>query len=259
MRVLFMGNGWVGWQVVDWLRQQPQAELVGLVVHPPHKQRYVDEIITAASIDPKKVFDGSTLSQPETIEAIAGLRPELGLSIYFGYILSPGFISLFKDGVINLHPSYLPYNRGANPNIWSIVDQTPAGVSLHYLDSGIDTGDIIARQQVTVESVDTGKTLYQKLEQTSLELFKETWPLIQSSQVPHFPQSSQSGTCHRTRDVENIDLIDLDKQYTARKLINILRARTFPPYAGAYFMYNGRKVYLRLQLFYEEQLEEKVE
>jgi methionyl-tRNA formyltransferase len=56
--------------------------------------------------------------------------------------------------------------------------------------------------------------------------------------------------------VERIDHIDLDRKYAAGELIDIMRARTFPPYPGAYFIHQGRKVYLRIQLLYEEQLSE---
>ena len=178
----------------------------------------------------------------------------MGLSILFGYILRPEFLELFESGVVNLHPSFLPYNRGSNPDIWSIVEGTPAGVTLHYIDKGVDTGDIIAQKQVTVEPVDTGETLYRKLEQTCVELFKATWPLMRSGQVPRLLQGQEEGTYHATADVNLIDAIDLDKTYTARDLINVIRARTFKPYPGAYFNHQGRKVFLRLQLLYEDQL-----
>jgi methionyl-tRNA formyltransferase len=57
------------------------------------------------------------------------------------------------------------------------------------------------------------------------------------------------GTCHRTKDVAQIDCIDLDRSYSGRELIDLLRARTFPPYRNAYFQEkNGRRVYLRLEL-----------
>jgi methionyl-tRNA formyltransferase len=74
--------------------------------------------------------------------------------------------------------------------------------------------------------------------------------------MQRFPQSSGTGTFHHSRDVETIDEIQLDRNYTARELINILRARTFPPHPGAYFLDGGRKVYLRLQLLYEDELSE---
>ncbi len=255
MRILFLGNNWVGWQVIQWLKEQNE-QIVGLVVHPPEKRKYGDEIITSAYVGPDYIFDGSNLRQPETLEAVKALQPDIGLSILFGYILQPAFINLFPQGVINLHPAYLPYNRGAFPNVWSIVEETPAGVTLHYIDPGIDTGDVIARRQVPVEPVDTGETLYGKLEQACVDLFKEVWPAIRSGQAPRMPQSESEGTYHRTEDVKDIDCIEMDRKYTAQELINIVRARTFPPYSGAYFVHQGRKVYLRLQLLYEEQLED---
>ena len=129
-------------------------------------------------------------------------------------------------------------------------------MTLHYIDAGVDTGDIVARRQVPIEPVDTGATLYRKLERMCVDLFKETWPLIRSGRVPRIPQDRQEGTYNRTRDVERIDHIDLDHTYTARELIDVIRARTFPSYPGAYFIHQGRKVYLRLQLLYEEQLNE---
>lgn len=254
MRILLLVNNWVGWQVTAWLRQQGD-EIVGLVLHPGAKRKFGEEIIAAAGLTADQIIDGSHLGQLAVRQAIGAMQPELALSILFDYILKPEFINLFPQGVVNLHPAYLPYNRGQYPNVWSIVEQTPAGVTLHYIDPGIDTGDIIARQQVPVEPVDTGETLYRKLERASVALFKEMWPLIRAGQAPRLPQDRQAGTYHRSRDVETIDPIDLDQPYTARTLIDILRARTFPPYSGAYFMHNGRKVYLRLELMYEQPAE----
>lgn len=253
MRILFLGNNWVGWQIAQWLKEQNE-QIVGLVIHPPQKRKYGDEIIRSAQVSPEYIFDGSRLRQPEVLEAIKVLRPDVGLSVFFGYILRPDFLDLFPAGVVNLHPAYLPYNRGAYPNIWSIVERTPAGVTLHYVDAGVDTGDIIARRQVPIEPVDTGATLYRKLEQACVDLFEETWPLIRSGQASRIPQGKEEGTYHRTQDVEQIDHIDFDRAYTTRELIDVIRALTFPPYPGAYFIHEGRKVYLRLQLSYEEQL-----
>ncbi len=252
MRILFLGNNRVGWQVVRWLREQNE-EIVGLIVHPSHKQRYRDEIIRSAEVRSEHIFDALQLRERDVLKAVNGLHPDTALSVFFGYILRPEFISLFPAGVINLHPSYLPYNRGQYPNVWSIVERTPAGATLHYIDAGVDTGDIIARRRVHIEPVDTGKTLYRRLERACFELFKETWPLIRLGQIPRIPQDKRKGRLHRTCDVERIDCIDLDRKYTANELINIIRARTFPPYPGAYFVHQGRKVFLRLQLFYEEQ------
>jgi methionyl-tRNA formyltransferase len=251
MRIVYMGNNWVGWQVLEWLLDRGET-LAGLIIHPESKQKFTDEMLAAANLPEDRVFDGSQLRQPEVIESIRALQPDLGLSILFDYILKPKFLDLFSQGVVNLHPSLLPYNRGQYPNVWSIVEGTPSGVTLHYIDQGIDTGDLIAQETVEVESVDTGKTLYHKLEQTSVALFQKMWPQIKSGSAPRQTQGGEEGTYHRTRDVEQIDSIDLDQTYRAGDLIDILRARTFPPYTGAYFEAGGRRVYMRLELEYEE-------
>ena len=196
----------------------------------------------------------SLLRQPEVLEAIKTFQPDIGVSILFDYVLKPDFLALFPLGVVNLHSSYLPYNRGQYPNVWSIVEGTPAGVTLHYIDEGIDTGDLIAQEKLAIEPVDTGKTLYGKLAQTCVGLFKKTWPLIRTGRAPRTIQNKKEGTYHTTHDVNQIDDIDLDKTYTARELIDVIRARTFKPYKGAYFVDQGRKIYMRMQLFYEEQL-----
>jgi methionyl-tRNA formyltransferase len=248
----------VAWQVAAWLQSQG-VQIAGLVVHPPEKRSYGDELIASSGVSGDNIFDGSTLRQPKSLQTIRDLGADLALSVLFGYILKPEFIELFPDGVINLHPSYLPYNRGAYPNVWSIVDGTPAGTTIHYIDSGIDTGDIIAQRMVKVEPVDTGASLYRKLEQSCVDLFTETWPLIHDRKTSPVPQISTEGTYHRTEDVDRFDEIRLDDTYTARELINLLRARTFPPHRGAYFNDDGRKVYVRSQLLYEEDLNEEID
>jgi methionyl-tRNA formyltransferase len=252
MRVLFLGNNWVGWQVVRWLRQQ-QEEIAGIVLHPNHKRSYGEEIIRSAGVDATRIFDGSRLREPEVLNALRGLEPEIAVSALFGYILRDEFLSLPPAGCVNLHPAFLPYNRGAFPNVWSIIDGTPAGATLHYIDAGVDTGDIIARRQVRVEPIDTGESLYRRLERACVELFIENWPLLRAGKAPRESQLGERGTCHRVRDAAQIDEIDPEASYTAKELIDLIRARTFPPHPGAYFRCAGRKVYLRLQLSYEEE------
>lgn len=257
MRILFLGNNWLGWKILSWLKDQGE-EIVGLLIHSPKKQKYGQDILKTADIPESKIFYGTQLKDPKTIKAIADLSPDIGVSILFDYILKEEFIGIFQKGIINLHPSYLPYNRGQYPNVWSIIDKTPAGVSLHYIDAGIDTGDIISRHQIPVEPIDTGESLYRKLEIEAVALFKESWPLIRSSTAPRKNQKKSPATYHRTQDTDEIDLIDLDRKYLARELIDILRARTFPPYHGAYYYEGGRKICLRLQLYYHDSQDEKM-
>ena len=196
------------------------------------------------------------VEEPATRDAIGALNAEMGISVLFGYILRRSILDLFTRECINIHPALLPYNRGAYPNVWSIVDGTPAGVTLHYIDEHVDTGDIIAQREVLVDAADTGGTLYGKLERAAEALFCETWPLVRSGKAPRIPQGS-GGTYHRVRDAELIDEIDLDRPYKAGDLINILRARSFPPHRGAYFRDGNRKVYIELSLISEQDAESR--
>ncbi len=253
MRLLVLANNRVGWQVTSWLKERGE-EIAALVVHPEEKRRFATEIVEAAGVPPSRVFDGSDLRSPATAEAIRALEPEIGVSALFDYILEPAFIGLVPRGIVNIHPAYLPYNRGQYPNVWSIVEGTPAGASLHFIDAGVDTGDLIARREVPVEPLDTGESLYRKLERACVELFREHWPALREGRSRTERQPREEGTCHRTRDVDRIDEIDLDRTYRARELIDVLRARTFPPYPGAFFRHRGRRIYLRLELLEEEDL-----
>jgi methionyl-tRNA formyltransferase len=250
VRILFFGNNALAAQAVAAVRAGGD-EVVGLVLHPPARRRHGDEIAAAAGVDPSCVIDGSRLRERATTDAIRALRPDMGVSVLFGYLVPPELLAALPGGCINLHPSFLPYNRGAYPNVWSIVDRTPAGVTLHYMDRGIDTGDVVARREVPVEPIDTGASLYGKLEAAALALFEESWPLVREGRAARVPQSAELGTAHRVRDVQRIDEIHLDRSYTARDLIDVLRARTFPPHGGAYFYHNGRKVFVRVQLTYD--------
>lgn len=253
MRILFLGNNRMAWQVLAHLKTLGE-EIVGLVIHPTDKRKYGDEILLTADVDSGSIFDGRQVNASEILAAVQLLRPDMAVSVLFDYILQPAFLNLFPKGVINLHPSYLPFNRGQYSNVWSIVDGTPAGVSLHFVDSGIDTGAIIARKQVPVEMVDTGKSLYKKLEDAGVALFKEIWPDLRCGRVHLTPNKKAEGSYHATRDVDAIDAIDLDRSYTARELIDVIRARTFEPYTGAYILDRGKKIYLRLTLLTEDQL-----
>jgi methionyl-tRNA formyltransferase len=251
MRLLFAANNWLGLEALRFLQQQGE-EIVGLALHPPGQRKYGDELITVSGLPPDRILDGTGLNAPGGLAAVRALRADACVSVLFNYLFKPPFLGSFPQGVVNLHPSLLPYNRGQYPNVWSIVEGTPSGVTFHYVDPGVDTGDIIAQRTVEVEPVDTGQTLYRKLELVGLDLFRETWPAFRAGTAPRRRQDGGAGTSHRTADVERVDEIDLDAATTGRALIDLLRARTFPPYRGAYFKHAGRKVYLRLQLAYED-------
>lgn len=250
MRIVYLGNNLTGLNVLRWLVERNEL-IVGLGVHPDDSAKYKSEIIAASGIDRKQVFDGSRINKSEIVEKIKALRPDIILSVLFGYKLSGEVLNIPHRGCINLHPSYLPFNRGAYPNVWAIIDETPVGVTLHYMDEGFDTGGIIAQKKVPIYFYDTGESLYHRLEKESLELLIKIWPEIKHGICKRIKQTSK-GTFHSKKDVEKIDHIDLNRSYNARELINILRARTFYPYKGAFVEVKGKKIFLRLELSEEQ-------
>lgn len=251
MRYVYLGNGRLGLEILRWLVGREEAPQ-GLVVHPPERSKYKDELIAASELAPEDVVEAPELRTTAGLSWLTMHQPDWLVSVLFGYILRPDVLAVPKLGAVNLHPAMLPYNRGACPNVWSIVDHTPAGTTLHFLDPGVDTGDIIAQRELPVMPTDTGATLYARLEESSLALFQETWPDICKNSIQRKPQPT-GGTSHRVADVDRLDCIDPDQYMRAGDLIDIVRARTFPPYKGAYLNLPDRKVYLRIELTEEPQ------
>jgi len=254
MNVFLMADYRVGWQVATYLKAQ-QENVVGLAIHPPEFEHelnrgYTKKIIDTFRLPAHQIFAAKTIHQPENLERIKALKPDVILTVLWGFLLKPEFIAIPPKSCINFHAAYLPYNRGHNPNVWSIIDATPAGVTLHYINPGIDSGDIIAQRIVPIESTDTGATLYAKLMESFMPLFKETWPKIKTDTAPRQKQDESAATIHYGKNFASLNQIDLEKKYTAAELINLLRSRTFRPFPAAYFMENGKKVYVRVQLEY---------
>jgi len=163
---------------------------------------------------------------------------DLGISVGYRHILNPTVIGRFRRGIINLHTGFLPYNRGRFPNVWPIIDGTPAGVTLHWIDAGVDTGDIIAQQRVSVEPWDTAETLYHKLEHAGMALFAEAWPSVVDGTAPRTPQQP-GGTVHRGSELATLDWLEVTPE--VRQALNLIRARTFAGYAGIRYL-DGEKV-----------------
>ena len=247
MKVVCFANNTVGLEAVRHLRTEG-AEIVALVVHEPDKGKLTDEIIAASGTLSENVLTGSQLGDPATLQQIAALKPDCGVSAFFGHILRKPLIDLFPRGIVNLHTSLLPLHRGSYPNVWTIVDDTPAGVTMHLVDEGVDTGPVLSQANVETRPDDTGLTLNTRLEAAIVELFKANWEKFASGELQPVAQNDADATLHRASDTSKIDSIDLNATYRAGDLINVLRARTYPPHRGAYFEADGQKYFLKLDI-----------
>jgi methionyl-tRNA formyltransferase len=122
--------------------------------------------------------------------------------VSYGYrhILRRPILDMFPDRAINLHISYLPWNRGADPNLWSFVEHTPKGVTIHRIDEGIDTGDVLVQEEVDLDpATETLATSYTRLQEAIQGLFMRNWSLIKSGRLAATPQPA-GGSTHRSTD-----------------------------------------------------------
>lgn len=218
VRMVFLGLNRLGERLYQWLVDRNDANVLSLITEP---------------------------SQYPTIEA---LDPELIVSAGHRSIVPDEILRIPDLGAVNVHPSYLPYNRGANSNVWSILKDEPAGVSIHYMTTEVDAGPIIGRREVPVFPDDTGDTLYQRLETEQFDLFVETWPSIRDGTADTISQELGSGTHFYKEDFTNLFELDLEEKTTAGDFLDRLRALTFPPYTNAYFEKDGEKYYVEVEI-----------
>lgn len=129
------------------------------------------------------------------------------LIITYGYkkIIPNKFILAAKRPIINLHIGYLPYNRGAHPNFWAFAENTPSGVTIHEVDSGIDTGKIIFQKQVNFDLINNRKLLnfkntYKVLRNEIEKLFEDNFEELVNYNYRCFNQIGL-GTFHYKKDL----------------------------------------------------------
>jgi methionyl-tRNA formyltransferase len=135
-------------------------------------------------------------------EFLQSREVEFAVSFRYRYIIDRSVIEYMSGKVINLHISLLPWNRGADPNLWSFLEDTPKGVTIHCVDEGLDTGDIIVQKEIFFYP--TGETLastYEQLNQEIIGLFKQYWLAIANGEAPRRQQPS-GGSFHLTSDKE---------------------------------------------------------
>ena len=122
--------------------------------------------------------------------------------VSFGYrrIISSEIINKYRKSIINLHLSFLPFNRGSHPNLWSHIENTPSGISIHFIDEGIDTGDLIFRKEVFIDrDKNTFKSSYELLVSEIEELFDSKWPDLKKNKVKLIKDNNK-GTFHFYKD-----------------------------------------------------------
>lgn len=125
------------------------------------------------------------------------------ISVHWPKIFTKKELSKPRHGALNLHNSFLPWNRGAHPCTWAIVDRTPAGATMHWMDEGIDTGDILYQERLEVKDLETAHQLYQRSMEAELRVFRTGMDLLMGGNLRRFPQP-KNGSLHYRKDFDRL-------------------------------------------------------
>ena len=186
-----------------------------------------------------------TIFQPEKvrkniefIEQIKKLEPDVICVVAYGKILPSEILEIPKLGCINVHASLLPKYRGAAPIQWAVLngDKT-TGVTTMYMDVGMDTGDMILKQEVEIGENETTGELWDRLSIIGADLLVKTLKQIEKGTAPRIKQSDDFTMAPMlNKEISKIDW----KEKTAQQIKNLVRGLN--PIMGAYSYLNGKKI-----------------
>jgi methionyl-tRNA formyltransferase len=238
MRVLVIGQAPFGAECLQALKQQGE-NLVGAITVPDvpgaKKPNPFKELAIELGLP---LIQPSNLRQPEVYEWVKNLAPDLLVLVFVTNFVPKAIIDLAPLGGINYHPSLLPKYRGGSAIAWAIISgEKETGVTIHYIDEGVDTGNIILQESVSIDPEDTTVTLYfNKLYPLGVKLIKEAVRLIGEKRAPSIPQDNRLASFQPVLKAQ--DTI-IDWRQTAQNIYNLVRGSTPVPGASTEFHGNS--------------------
>lgn len=143
-------------------------------------------------------------SCPVSVTLLVNNKIDFIVSYGYQHLLSTLILNQINYSAINLHISHLPWNRGADPNLWSAVEDTPKGVTIHYIDDGVDTGNILFQKKILFGPEDTLRTSYLTLRKAVEELFYQNWVQIRKGKLSGIMQDQSVSSYHDIQQRETI-------------------------------------------------------
>lgn len=193
----------------------------------------VKEVAVAHDIP---VYQPVKVRDPEFVMQLREMAPDIIVVVAFGQILPEEILNLPKFGCVNVHASLLPKYRGAAPIQWSILDgETETGVTIMYMEKGLDTGDMISKVVVPIDATDTGDSLHDKLAEAGAKLLVETLPAIEQGNIQPEKQDDEK-SCYAKMLSKDMGKIDFAK--TAVEIERLIRGMNSWP--SAYTSYQGK-------------------
>lgn len=246
MKYVFAGDRQISCDILQFLITKgyyPQA----LLVTEGSSSTHAEELIKISELNEEFIFRGKKdLESEHTYDFLKSIRPDYILGIHYPYIISNKIISIPSIGFLNLHPAFLPYNKGWHTPSWAIIDDTPYGATLHFMSEKLDEGDIIHQKKLDVLKNDTADSLYKKVLDLEKQVFYEAFDDLVKLNPPRFQQINQ-GTSHVKKDLEKVRKINLEDKTTNGELIDRLRALSTDKNSElAYFFIEEKKIGIKL-------------
>ena len=181
------------------------------------------------------VFQPDTMKDEDSIKTVRDANPDVIVVAAFGQILPKAVLDIPEYGCLNIHASLLPRLRGAAPIQQAVIDgDEETGITIMYMDEGLDTGDIILKKSIKIEADETGGSLFDKLALMGGPLICEVLDMSEKGLVTRSPQTgeaSYAGMLHK-----KMGLIDFT--WDAVRIERLIRGLN--PWPSAYTHYNGK-------------------
>lgn len=243
MKILFMGTPDFARESLDNL-YNAGFEICGVVTTPDRPAGRGMKLV-ASPVKEYAIEKNLKLFQPEKISnndefknEIRELAPDLVCVVSYGVILPKSFLKIPPLGCINVHPSMLPKYRGPAPIQWAILNgDEKTGVSIMYLDAGMDSGDIITQEEVEIGEDETTGELWNRLSGIGARLLKDVVTDISNGKIVRTPQPEEFVLAPMLdKEMSKINW----QEKTTSEIKNLVRGLN--PIMGTYTFLNGKKI-----------------
>jgi len=200
MRILFIGTGGIGVPVLQSLLKSQEHRVIGVITQPDKPagrkmELQPSPIKQTALLHGIEVFQPKRIRDAAAVEQIKSLVPEVIVVMAYGQILPAGVLDAPSIACLNLHASLLPRHRGAAP-IQAVILAADAetGITVMYMDEGLDTGDILLEKRILIPERETGGSLHDRLAELAPDALKDALTLLNTGSAPRIPQDSAKAT-----------------------------------------------------------------
>lgn len=254
MKFAFAGDRDIAVAVLEFMMEEgcrPSA----LLVSGPDRASHAEDLTSLSGLPESHVLSGKEFSSPESVALLRGLELDYIIGVHFPYIISPEVLNIPSMGFLNLHPAYLPFNKGWHTPSWALLEKTPIGATLHFMSEQLDAGDIICQRELEVLPEDTANSLYARLKALEIEVFKEAFSDLKQMKPQRLEQNLSAGTSHLRKELFSPDIqeLSLSRQYGLDELLDKLRALTTNNInEAAYFIKNNKKYRIQVTIVKED-------